>query len=146
VFACSDVEGIYIPIMKSATDNTMTVSWQAPDYDGGCPIISYALFIDDGITGSPTIEVNAANDPAIRNKPSLREATITGLTSTDLGTDYAIKLEVTTVAAIAYESEIGTIRFAKLPTPSAAPTAVVNIEDSERSAVLQGMYNYLIIS
>jgi titin len=99
----------------------MVVSWSAPVFDGGCPVKSYALFIDDGITGLPITEVNTANDPDIRNKPTLRQATITSLTAGDLGTDYALKLQVETEMGT-FESEVVTIRFATVPPqPSTAP-------------------------
>jgi hypothetical protein len=55
-----------------STSSSMMVRWQAPKDDGGCPILSYALFRDNGVTEIPSIEVNAANDPLVRNIPTIR--------------------------------------------------------------------------
>ena len=69
----------------------MTLSWDAPQDDGGCPITSYALFRDDGITLNPTIEVNVVNDPDIRDIPTLRLATV-NLDTSDLGERFTYQL------------------------------------------------------
>ena len=125
IYACEPVQGISAPKYVSATSTTMVVSWEEPSFDGGCPVKSYALFIDNGITGVPTTEVNTANDANIRNKPTLRQATIDPLLPANLGTDYTLKLQVITELGT-YESELVTIRFAIVPPkPSAAP-----VEDS----------------
>ena len=39
--------------------------------DGGCPVTGYSLFRDDGVTEMTSIEVNAVNDPLVRNIPTL---------------------------------------------------------------------------
>lgn len=44
--------------------------------NGGCPILSYYLMRDDGITGYPFIEVNSANDVNVRNIPTLRDVSV----------------------------------------------------------------------
>jgi hypothetical protein len=36
----------------------MRLKWAEPLSNGGCPILGFALFRDDGISGNPTIEVN----------------------------------------------------------------------------------------
>ena len=61
-----------IPKVIATSSNTMTFEWTAPEDDGACPIISYAVFRDDGITGIPLIEINSDNDLNVRNKPTLR--------------------------------------------------------------------------
>jgi hypothetical protein len=72
------------PRFVSSTSTSMTISWQAPLNDGGCPITGYAVFRDDGVTEIANIEVNMANDPSVRNIPTLREVTAT-LANADLG-------------------------------------------------------------
>lgn len=116
----------------------MTVGWNQPASDGACPVTSYALFIDDGATGTPTIEINTANDPAIRNQPTLRQATITTLSASDLGKDYALKL-VATTARGDFSSETVTIRFATVPQ-NVASTAPV--EDSAKTSASQVTVKY----
>ena len=66
----------------------MTLEWTAPEDDGGCPITSYAVFRDDGLTSAPSIEINSANDINVRDKPTLR--TLVALfDSADLGSKFA---------------------------------------------------------
>ena len=45
--------------------------------DGGCPITGYAVWRDDGTGAQIFTEVNTQSDPAIRNIPTLSQATIT---------------------------------------------------------------------
>lgn len=59
------------PVRTTSTATTITVSWQAPLNNGGCPITGYAVYMDDG-TGLGTFnEVNAITDPAVRDIPGL---------------------------------------------------------------------------
>ena len=54
----------------------MTLNWYEPQSNGGCPIIGYALYRDDGISGEPTIEINSINDVLVRNIPTLRSVNV----------------------------------------------------------------------
>jgi hypothetical protein len=65
----------------------MILEWEAPLNDGGCPITGYSVFRDDGITMTPTIEVNMNNDPDVRDIPTLRTVKV-DLNAIDLGTTY----------------------------------------------------------
>ena len=66
----------------------MTLEWTAPEDNGGCPITSYAVFRDDGLTSVPSIEINSPSDINVRNKPTLR--TLEALFDpADLGTKFA---------------------------------------------------------
>lgn len=67
------------PRMTYVTKTTMTLSWEAPVSDEGCPILSYHLYMDDGANGSFT-EIEAAN---INNLPALRSHQITSFTVAD---------------------------------------------------------------
>ena len=49
----------------------ITIGWQAPSSDGGCPILGYSVHVDDG-AGGPFVEANVDNDVAVRDLPSLR--------------------------------------------------------------------------
>ena len=67
---------------------TMTVGWSAPLVTGGCQIIGYAVYMDDGTGTSTFAEVNAINDAAVRNRPGLSQLQITTFSSGDEGTSY----------------------------------------------------------
>ena len=66
-FACVTPSDLDTPSIIETSSNTMTLEWTEPLDDGGCPIIGYALYRDDGITGEPSIEINTDNDLTIRN-------------------------------------------------------------------------------
>ena len=85
----------------------MSLTWSEPLNNGGCPILGYYLMRDDGLTGNPVIEVNQANDPNLRNLPTLRHANV-ALNSGVLGRKFTFQLAVynregeTKSAAVAY--------------------------------------------
>lgn len=83
------------PSLLSSTSTTLTLNWEAPGSDGGCPITSFGLLRDDGAGGSITVPVDAAS---INGKPGLSEYTAT-LTSFK-GTIVRFRLQAT--------NEIGT--------------------------------------
>lgn len=45
-------------------------------FDGGCPIYTYELYVDDGLAGSLVL----TDDVSIRGKPYLSSHGVTGLT------------------------------------------------------------------
>lgn len=67
---------MFVSTTVSGNTSVMTLNWTAPMSNGGCPIIGYALFRDDGVTMTPNIEVNTNNDPAVRNIPTLRQVDV----------------------------------------------------------------------
>ena len=85
--------GLARPYITATTAESMTLEWDAPEDNGACPITGYALYRDDGLTGSPTIEINSDNDIDIRNKPTLRSA-IALFDLVDLGTSYSFLVRV----------------------------------------------------
>ena len=44
----------------SATRNTISMSWTQPTSTGGCPILSYAIFSDLGVSGASFTEVDSS--------------------------------------------------------------------------------------
>ena len=59
------------PKRVDSTSSTLSISWQQPSDDGGCPLKSYAVFRDDAIGSSITMEANADKDTNVRDKPTL---------------------------------------------------------------------------
>jgi len=107
----------------SSTSTSMTLKWDAPLNDGGCPITSYALFRDDGLTLNPTIEVNIDDDPDIRNIPTLRIASAT-LDNADLGKKFTFQLRAYNREGYVAARNV-LLLFATIPpTPSNSPTII----------------------
>jgi hypothetical protein len=49
------------PTRITSTTNSIDIQWQAPTSNGGCPILEYAVFVDDGNSGLFT-EINQPKD------------------------------------------------------------------------------------
>ena len=99
----------------------MDLVWEAPTDNGGCPITTFYLKRDDGFSGQPLIEVNAENDPAVRNLPTLRSVTATMLQA-DLGKTFTFQLFAENRETGYASSEPIRFLFSIEPeTPSAAP-------------------------
>lgn len=79
-FACLAPWGLAVPQYVSSTKTSITISWRPPLLDGGCPVYTYALYLNGALT----------DDAAITKKPYLQIHTITGLTLT--GQAHSIKI------------------------------------------------------
>jgi len=71
--ACVIPSGVPNPVLVSSTITSITISWGSVENDGGCPILSYALFRDDGANGAISTPVDVGT---IANKPYLFEHTL----------------------------------------------------------------------
>lgn len=56
-YTCVKPIDLAAPLLVSTTSESMTVEWNEPSDNGGCPITGYQLFRDNGLSGLPTIEV-----------------------------------------------------------------------------------------
>lgn len=75
--ACLIPSSFDAPYKITSTSSSITIGWQRPIDDGGCPLIGFAVFRDDGNSGALTNEVNSANDVLVRKIPTLRKLTVT---------------------------------------------------------------------
>ena len=76
-----------------STSSSLTLKWEQPEDDGGCPIVSYAVYRNDGEDGPINVEVNSEFDSNIRGKPSLREVKITNDPENALGKLFSYQIE-----------------------------------------------------
>ena len=74
---CNTPSSFNAPRRLSSTATTITIGWDKPADDGGCPILDYAVYRDDGDGSAITEEVNAFEDPLVRENPTLRQLTVT---------------------------------------------------------------------
>lgn len=121
---CSIPSGWSKPNEVSTTTSSITISWNEPTSNGGCSITGYAVFIDDGNSGS-YVEANADLDISVRDIPSLSTLTITRnlpATGND-GNIYRVKVRAYNPAGY-LESAVKGIRFAIKPLAPPAPTKV----------------------
>jgi hypothetical protein len=92
-YACEPPSGLFWPILTETTSTSMTLEWSEPTSNGGCPLLGYYLYRDDGVTGAPSIEINSDQDALVRNIPTLRTL-IVELSESDLGTKFTFQIFV----------------------------------------------------
>lgn len=75
-FSCLPPSVAKAPRRVTSTTQSISVAWEAPADDGGCDILGFAVFSDDGLGGAFS-EVNQANDPLVISNPGLFTLDIT---------------------------------------------------------------------
>jgi hypothetical protein len=95
----------------------MTLAWNAPSTDGGCPITSYALFSDDGAGGAFS-EVDAAN---INYLPALRGYVRT-FASTETSKTFYYYLTATNAVGTSQSETVALVLAAVPDKPANTPT------------------------
>ena len=83
IYSCTYPSAPDAPTFMSATSSSITVTWSQPKLNGSCPILGFALYINDGLGGTTFTEIDSST---IRNKPEYTTHTATGLTH--LGNTY----------------------------------------------------------
>lgn len=74
---CLAPQQIDRPNYVSSTQNSITLSWNQPSFVGGCPILTYVMYMNDGSTSSNFTEVDSN---LLLNKPYITNHTFGGLT------------------------------------------------------------------
>jgi hypothetical protein len=96
----------------------MTIGWSAPLNNGGCPIVSYQLFMDDGLGGA-IVEIDAAS---VNNIPSLRSHAITSFVGGDISNTFRFYMIVNNVVGSVTSSIVSYVLADKPNKPISAPT------------------------
>jgi len=106
---CADPSGLAKPF-KIATSisptPSITIGWNAPTYTGGCPILGYEVYVDDG-AGGTFMEANADGDPLVRDQPTLRQLKITRVTT--IGATYRIQVRAYSETGAIISPILGTV-------------------------------------
>lgn len=63
--ACVIPSGVPKPVLVSSSISSITISWGSVENDGGCPIVGYEIYRDDGLGGPISTEVNSIGDPNV---------------------------------------------------------------------------------
>ena len=84
-YACLPPSALQAPQRVDSTDTSFTLAWTQPETDGGCPILGYAVYRNDGAGGPLDQEVNTVQDNNVRDKPSLRKMLITNFPADSQG-------------------------------------------------------------
>jgi hypothetical protein len=104
----------------------LTLRWTVPSNDGGCPILGYNLFRDDGEQGGIVTEVDAS---AINGKPSLLQHQIIFLAS-ETGKQFRFQIQTSNVQGSVISS-VASYVLATVPNqPSDIPSKVLKGSNS----------------
>lgn len=115
--------------MTAVTATTMTLSWIPPASDGGCQVLSYSLFMDDG-AGGALAEVDAG---AINDIPTLRTHTITSFTGADTSLPFVFRLRATNSIGPTDSIEVTHVLAAVPDAPLGAP--VLNLAGTSTTSI-----------
>lgn len=132
--SCNTPTSFDAPYRITSTSTTITIGWNSPADDGGCPILGYAVFRDDGAGGDIINEVNAVNDPLVRLIPTLNELTVTNFVAV---TGSAIRFKVTAYNMEgSTDSQFSSIILAGPPlAPTLMPTLIDDLTDDTMISV-----------
>jgi hypothetical protein len=132
LIVCLRPDHIDRPDYVESTKTSITVRWNRPTYTGGCPILTYRLWMDAGLTGT-FLDTDSSQ---ILNKPYLTEHTITGLLLT--GDYYDIKIEVVNDIGSAVSLPLR-VKLAAVPD---TPSDLIQ-QDFDQTSKLQISLSYL---
>jgi len=122
--ACLVPSSFAAPSYIGSTASSITLGWQKPTDDGGCPLIGFAVFSDNALGGAPTFEVNSANDQAVRNQPTLRRLVVTSFPAGSAGSSFVFKVTAFNREG-STDSAYASYLLAGVPTtPTLSPTLV----------------------
>lgn len=136
-YFCSAPSGLDPPTLLSSTSLTLTLTWNPPADDGGCPVLEYILKRDDG-SGS-TAPINTIVDQTdFQGEPSLREHTVT-FSSADTSKSFKFQLYAQAVSLVSSDP-VTFVVAAKPNAPEFAPT-----EDNTQTTSYQISVVYLAL-
>lgn len=122
--ACLPPSSLSAPFRVDSTTTSITLGWNAPLDDGGCPITGFEVFRDAGTQGTPTIVVSP---PSAAAAPTLRSLVV-DLTPAGTADDVPVgnfvrfSVRATSLGGSADSSSYAAIMFAAVPgVPPAAP-------------------------
>jgi len=122
------------PFRLDSTTSSITLGWDEPLDDGGCPVTGFAIFRDDGTQIAPAIEVNSASDAAVRAIPTLRQLIVTNLPAGKEGLHVRFSVKVFNREGSVDSGSYVAILFAAIP--SKPPTVPQLVAAESNSTIL----------
>lgn len=127
-YACSAPSGFDTPyyIASSEITKTIEIGWSMPSQEGGCAVLGYRIFINDGNDGALDSEVTAMAD---RN-PNLNSFAI-DMTAGTVGLIYKFKVRAENINNDFIDTNALSVALASLPskplTPPTSDPSVTNM-------------------
>jgi hypothetical protein len=122
--ACNIPSRMDKPYRVDSSTSSISIGWKPPLEDGGCDITRYAVYMDDGIGGTITNEVNSVNDVFIRDIPTLRSAVITAFPVSTEGNTFRFKVRAFNKEG-SVDSLVQSILYAGVPLQPISPPSII---------------------
>ena len=132
-YSCQVPVDLATPTYDSSDQVTkqIEVDWATPESNGGCPIVGYELYRNDGENDDLTIKIEDLDS----TNPSLSSHVIDLSADGVIGRIYRFKVRATNYAGYTDSSSIS-IALASLPEkPATPPTSNVDITDESRIGI-----------
>lgn len=98
------------------------IAWNNNFDSGGCPLIGFAVFRDNGDNTEAIVEVNSSNDPTIRSSPTASTFTATYFPSNSVGNQFKFRILALNSAGSTYSKTSSFILAGLPPMPASSPT------------------------
>lgn len=135
--ACLPPSGQPAPVRIDTTPTSITLGWSGPLDDGGCPITGFAVFRDEGDQGTPSVEVNADSDPAVRSIPTLRRLTVTSLPAGKEGQYVRFAIRAYNREGHVDSKTYTAVLYAAVPEKPSAPPSLVEAESNRTHLTIE---------
>jgi hypothetical protein len=130
-YACISPAAPGAPTWVTSTTTTIELSWTGSIDDGGCPITGYALFRDDGTSGTPTDEIHTAE---LSTNTLATGIEVTEFPAGGLGFEFTFAVKVKTDFT---ELELG----ASVSSDNSAAFVLAGVPDAPAAAPVRGTYS-----
>lgn len=119
-------------IASSYSAKTIEIGWAAPKDKGGCPVLGYRIFVDDGNGGELTNEVAGFNT---RN-PNINSHVVT-LAEGQVGAIYRFKVRSENINDDFVDTNSLSVALASLPSkPATAPVSDPNVTNMQQVGIV----------
>jgi hypothetical protein len=123
-YACRNPSGLATPLYVSSdrTAKTIRISWTFPGENGGCTILGFRIFRNDGTPNNDNLNIEVTS--LANNDPSLHVHTIDMSTGGVIGNIYKFKIRTHNIVGYV-DSNALSVALASLPSkPSTVPTSI----------------------
>lgn len=139
---CLPPDGFPRPRRLATTRTSVTLGWDPPSDGGGCPLLGYELYVNDGLGGDAFLQIDAS---ALRDRPDLGAHTVTQEATADpevggaplvTGRSYRFMLVALNEVGSVWSTNYAEVVVASVPdAPPLAPTQDFTGTDRDRVRV-----------
>lgn len=136
-YACSPPNRLETPFYISSSKTAIEIGWSTPLNLGGCPVLGYQIFINNGINDNVDIEVTAFDS----ENPNLHQHIIDMSTVGVVGQIYKIKIRASNYEGTTDSNSLS-VALASLPSkPLNTPVSDSEVTNQVRIGVIIEIYD-----